>query len=94
MRDVYANEVRHLKPWIRRKMLTGEVSYRDQERPISLENEHDQRLQAAGLRQGFGGHRHMPADARVDVLARDNMSRMPYFNRTRSNVEVDNLDEG
>lgn len=87
MRDVYANEVRHLKPWIRRKMLLGEVAYRDQEKPISLENEHDQRLQAAGLRQGFGGHRTMPVEARVDVLARDTFSRAPHIDRTRFNVE-------
>lgn len=94
MRHVFANEIRHLRPWIRRKMLLGDVAYRDQEKPISLEDEHDQRLQAAGLRRGFGGSRVMPLEHRVDVLARDGGGRAPHFNRTRSNVEVDKLDEG
>ena len=87
MHSVYANETMHLMPHLRRGMLSGTIQYRDQLNPVSIEKEHDQRLQAAGLRKGFGGQRDLPQDYRIDVIARDTIGRMPNVVRTSSNAE-------
>lgn len=87
MREVHANETMHLLPHIRRGMMMGTIIYRDQEGTVRLEREHDQRLQAAGLRKGFGGSRDLPLDYRVDVIARDTIGSMPHIVRTSLDAE-------
>jgi hypothetical protein len=79
MKTVFVNEVRHLKPGLRRAMLRGEVRYKDQEGNLESEKEHERTLMAAGQKMGFGGMRDLPAEHRINVLARDNLGRMPHI---------------
>jgi len=87
MKQPYVNEIRHLLPRLRRKMLAGEVAYRDQTDAPRVEDEHDRKLMAAGQRLGFGGQRDLPEEHRIDVLARDNLGRMPHISVTRDHAE-------
>lgn len=94
MKDLFVNELRRLKPSIRRNMLLGKQVYNDQERPPTIEQEWDQRMKRATEIDSAGGTRVLPPEYVSHVMTRDTIKRSPHPALVARKAEVDSKDEG
>lgn len=90
MREPQVVELRHLRPGIRRAMIEGRQTYRDQVRLPSLGDQQLKVLQTAGISPFADGTRHLLADA----LTPDSLRHHPDRAVRDVRVRVDSLDQG
>ena len=72
MREPFVNELRNLRPHLRRGMIAGTIRYRDQEKEVRVEEENMRKMESAGVLNLSGGHRSRRG---LMMLSRDTIRR-------------------